>query len=339
MITIERDKSLKAFNTFGFDQSAEHYTEVSSDDQLSEAIEQAHSKSWPVFILGGGSNIVLTRDIAGLVIRMIGTHAQRKPDSDTGGEIVTASAGKNWHELVLETLDMGLQGLENLSLIPGTVGAAPVQNIGAYGVEVKDRIAHVRALHIGTGEWVNFSKDDCTFSYRHSFFKDNPNQYVITEVGFSLGKHCALNAHYASLADHLSGKALTTPAASDISDSVVAIRQSKLPDPAVIGNAGSFFHNPIVSKSVAANLTQQFPKVVTFDAGQDKVKVSAGWLIDQLGYKGVCRDGVGVYQHQALVLTHTGGNTGSALLALADEITSKVADAYGIQLSIEPMVI
>ena len=339
MITIEKDTSLKPFNTFDFDQRAEYYTEVSTEDQLSEAIEHAHMKSWPVFVLGGGSNIVLTRDIPGIVIRMVGAQIRREADSNTGGEIVTASAGKNWHELVLETLDMGLQGFENLSLIPGTVGAAPVQNIGAYGVEVKDRIVRVRTMHIPTGEWFNFTKEDCTFSYRHSFFKENPNQYAIADVGFSLGEHCPLASDYTSLADHLASRKLTTPTALEISESVVAIRKSKLPDPAVIGNAGSFFHNPVVSEKKAADLRQGFPGIVTFDAGSGNVKISAGWLIDQLGYKGLCRDAIGVYRHQALVLVHKGGSTGCALLKLADEITAKVAATYDLQLSIEPMVI
>lgn len=339
MINIEEKKSLKRYNTFGFDQSAEHYVEVSTDDQLSEAVEYAAIKSWPVFVLGGGSNIVLTRDIPGLVIRMVGTQVRRRIDSDNGGELISAAAGKNWHELVLETLDMGLQGLENLSLIPGTVGAAPVQNIGAYGVEIKDRISRVHALHLPSGEWIDFTKKDCNFSYRHSFFKDNPAQYAITDVEFNLGFHCKPQTSYLSLANNLSERGIATPSATEISQSVVAIRQSKLPDPTVIGNAGSFFHNPVVPTDVAQNLNIRFPGLVTFDAAPGLVKLSAAWLIDQLGYKGTDRNGIGVYQQQALVLVHKGGGTGDSLLELARDIMADVAATYDVQLSIEPMVI
>jgi len=339
MINIEKNKSLKGYNTFGFNQRAEYYAEVSTDDQLSEIVAYAKAKSWPVFILGGGSNIVLTQDIAGLVIRMVGTQVNRAPNTGEAGELITVAAGKNWHELVLETLQMSLPGLENLSLIPGTVGAAPVQNIGAYGVEIKDRVTRVHALHIPSGEWLDFSREDCAFAYRHSFFKDKPNQYAITEVEFNLGTQCATNPSYTSLAEHLSTRGLSNPTAVEISQSVIAIRESRLPDPNVLGNAGSFFHNPVVPADLAQSLKLRYPGLVTFDAGPERVKLSAAWMIDQLGYKGLSRGGVGVYHQQALVLTHNGGGNGCALLALAEEIMAEVAATFGVQLSIEPKIV
>lgn len=339
MIKIENNKSLKEFNSFGFDQRAQHYTVVSSNEQLLEAVEHAHSHSWPIFILGGGSNIVLTQDISGLVIHMAGTQIKRTINPVDGGEKLRVAAGKNWHELVLQTLDMGLPGLENLSLIPGTVGAAPVQNIGAYGVEVKDRITLVHALHLPSRQWCEFTTHDCNFSYRHSLFKDHPKEYAITEVEFELGSRCETNTSYESLAKHLTDRELSSPSAIEISQSVVAIRQSKLPDPNVIGNAGSFFHNPIVSVEDAELLKKRFPGLVVFSVNEETAKLAAGWMIDQLGYKGLSRNGVGVYEHQALVLVHTGGANGAALLALANEIISRVKDTYDVGLSIEPLVI
>lgn len=335
---VEHNKSLKDFNTFGFDQRAEYFAKANNEAELEQLVKLAEVKSWPVFILGGGSNIVLTKDIAGLVIHMADHRIEVVLEDDDGNKRVRAGAGVGWHDFVLQTLESGANGLENLSLIPGSVGAAPVQNIGAYGVEVKDRIHNVRALHLPTGEWREFSVSDCEFAYRHSFFKNHPGEYAITQVEFNLGAQCAIEADYASLKQELSNRGLETPSARDISDTVTSIRQSRLPDPSKIGNAGSFFHNPIVPESQASELEQRFPGIVSFPALTGYRKLSAAWMIDQAGFKGTRRGNVGVYEKQALVLVNLGNGEGSALLALAGEIQTSISAEFGVELSIEPNV-
>ncbi len=335
---VEHNKSLKQFNTFGFDQRAEHFATASNDAELEQWVELAESKSWPVFILGGGSNIVLTKDIAGLVIHMADTRVEVILEDNSGNKRIRAGAGVGWHDFVLQTLALEANGLENLSLIPGSVGAAPVQNIGAYGVEVKDRIHNVRALHMPTGEWRDFTVSDCEFAYRHSFFKNHPGEYAITQVEFNLGSQCAIEADYSSLKQELNNRGLETPSALEISRAVTSIRQSRLPDPSVVGNAGSFFHNPIVPDAQAIELEKQFPGIVSFPAQAGYRKLSAAWMIDQAGFKGMQRGNVGVYEKQALVLVNLGDGQGSELLALAEEIQASISNVYGVNLSIEPNV-
>ncbi|MFK8078011.1 MAG: UDP-N-acetylmuramate dehydrogenase [Granulosicoccus sp.] len=335
---VEHNKSLKQFNTFGFDQRAEHFATASNDAELEQLVELAQSKSWPVFVLGGGSNIVLTKDLAGLVIHMADTRVEVISDNDGGNKRIKAGAGVGWHDFVLQTLALEANGLENLSLIPGSVGAAPVQNIGAYGVEVKDRIHKVRALHMPTGEWREFSASDCEFAYRHSFFKNHPGEYAITQVEFNLGSQCAIEAEYSSLKQELHNLGLNAPSALDISRTVTNIRQSRLPDPTMIGNAGSFFHNPIVTEAQASELLQRFPSMVNFPAQTGFRKLSAAWMIDQAGFKGVRRGNVGVYEKQALVLINLGDGRGCELLALAQEIQASISNVFGVDLSIEPNV-
>ena len=338
-LRIERDKPLQALNTLGFSQTADYFIESGSNEQLVAALSYAQSRGWPVFVLGGGSNIVLTRNLPGLTIQLTNQTIQYDPAGNEHLTRVTASAGVPWHNLVTDTLEKNLRGLENLSLIPGSVGAAPVQNIGAYGVELQSRLTRVQALHIDSLQWREFTQSDCEFSYRHSFFKKHANQYVITEVEFELGNCHDLHHDYASLAAHLSSRDITHPNARQISESVIATRQARLPDPARLPNAGSFFHNPVVSRAQANQLTEAHPGIVTYDAGSAGIKVSAAWMIEKLGFKGIRRGNVGVHDMQSLVLVHHQQGTGDELLSLANEIAESVMEHFGIQLHIEPTIL
>lgn len=336
---IEHNKSLKAFNSFGFDQTAEHFAAVSNETELLEVLTHARQQDWPTLMIGEGSNLVLTQDVPGIVIQQTNKQIHIEPAGTAEQQHVLVSAGVNWHELVLHTLQANIRGLENLSLIPGSVGAAPVQNIGAYGVEIKDRIDYVKALHLPTMQWQSLTVDECEFTYRNSLFKRAKNDFVITKVAFNLGDQHELALHYQPLADYLSAHVEGEPTAKQVSDAVITIRQSKLPNPADTPNAGSFFHNPVISRVQAEQLLQQFPNLVAFPAEGDTMKLSAAWMIDQLGFKGVRKHGVGVYDKQALVLINDGHGTGSALLNLAREIADAVQARYGVGLTIEPVVI
>lgn len=338
---ILHNQSLKNFNTFGFDQCAEYFVDVDNDITLSESLEYAQRNNLDIFVLGGGSNLVLTNDIKGLVIHCAQESIRYIAQADANACKVVVGAGVQWHALVQDTLQHGLAGLENLSLIPGQVGAAPVQNIGAYGVELKDRIDSVRALHLPSRQWKTFSIEECQFDYRNSYFKQCPNEYVITEVTFLLGNCRKLNTSYGSLAQYLDTHGIDNPSAIDISKAVIAIRQSRLPDPSVLGNAGSFFHNPVVSREHASALLARYPDLVSFNVDDATVKLSAAWMIDTLGFKGVRRGAVGVYDQQALVLVNhvSGSSNGKAMIALAREIQSAVQEHFSVHLNIEPVIV
>jgi len=346
-MNINSNHSLQAHNTFGFNVRAEHFVDVATDEELLQALALADERAWPVFILGGGSNLVLTDDIPGLVIHLVNqqTHYEKQTDGTT---IVSAGAGKIWHELVLDTLDKGLAGLENLSLIPGNTGAAPVQNIGAYGVELTDRLHRVRAYHRPSATWQTLTPTQCAFSYRDSVFKQNPNEYVITHVSFLLSKSTPAVLNYAALKNELLANNINTEPSNDdenialaktISNTVIAVRQSKLPDPNVIGNAGSFFKNPVVNAEHAQSLKARYPKLVSYEQPNSQVKLAAGWIIDSLGYKGYRAGAVGVHTDQALVLVHEGGGTGAELMTVAHEIIEKVDECFGVRLEIEPVIV
>ena len=334
-MTPRSDQSLAALNSFGFDQRAAHYLETRSDEALQDAVTLAGAQGWPVFVLGGGTNLVLADDIPGLVIRVLHDHI----GYDSKASTVTAGAGVDWHALVLDTLKRGQSGLENLSLIPGSVGAAPVQNIGAYGVELADRFVTCRALHLPTGTWWHFKREACEFGYRQSIFKAHPGTWAITEVTLEVGPHLPLVTHYASLYQrlaHLDADALT---AQDVSRCVIAIRQEKLPDPRQIGNAGSFFKNPVTTRTHFEELQVEHPDIVGYAQPDGSVKLAAGWLIDSLGYRGYRRGGIGVHDRQALVLVHRGGETGADLLQLAADIRDAVEVRYGVTLEVEPIIV
>lgn len=332
---IETDRSLAGLNSFGFAGRAEHFASVSTDAELEEVIAVARQRRWPVFVLGGGTNLVLARDLAGLVVQL----QQQYIHYDDARRSVTAGAGLDWHSLVLDTLAHDRPGLENLSLIPGSVGAAPVQNIGAYGVELAERFVRCRALHLPSGEWLEFDRQACDFDYRHSLFKQHAGEYAITELTLEVGHHLPLVTGYTSLRQCLEANGSGTIDARTVSDCVIRIRRQKLPDPDRLGNAGSFFKNPLVERADFARLQERYPAIVGYPQNERQVKLAAGWLIDSLGLKGYRRGAVGVHTEQALVLVNHGGGSGVQLLALADEISAAVQDRYGVTLQIEPVVI
>ncbi len=286
-------------------------------------------------MLGGGTNLVLARDIPGLVIQL--RHSSVTYDDATHS--VTAGAGVGWHSLVLDTLAHDRPGLENLSLIPGSTGAAPVQNIGAYGVELAERFIRCRALHLPSGNWRVFERDDCDFDYRHSVFKAFAGEYAITEVTLEVGRHLPLVHDYTSLHRCLASRSSGDIDARAISNCVIDIRGKKLPDPARTGNAGSFFKNPLIDRSLFEKLRTSHPDIIGHAQVDGRVKLAAGWLIDSLGFKGYRRDGVGVHRDQALVLVNLGEGTGDELLALAEEVSGAVQGRFGVALEIEPVVV
>ena len=337
-LNIRENHSLKHLNTFGFDQRAEYFVNAGTEAEIEQAVQFAKDKDLSLFVLGEGSNVVLASDIAGLVLQLTDQHIGIDVQ-DTNTVLVSAGAGVNWHALVQHTLAHDIRGLENLSLIPGSVGAAPVQNIGAYGVELKDRISHLKALHIPTMQWQTWQASQCEFSYRDSIFKQRADEYIISQVVFTLGKQHTLQMNYATLAQHLHTRHLAFPNAQEISESVIAIRQARLPDPARIGNAGSFFHNPVVTADQHQALLARYPQLPCYPQKDGSVKLAAGWLIDNLGFKGVVKNGVGVHREQALVLINTGTGNGAGVLELAFDIQAAVQEAYGIRLRIEPRVI
>ena len=337
---VRRGHPLRRLNTFGFDRRAERYAEAPDEAALVALLELAEARGWPVLTLGGGSNLVLTRDVPGLTLRPTCRRLEidaNAADLGPGQVRVRAGAGLGWHALVEATLDAGADGLENLALVPGTVGAAPVQNIGAYGVELADRLERVRAWHRPTRRFVELGVEACGFGYRDSRFKREPGDWIIVRVDFVLGAHRARVTGYASLAEALPpGR---EPSAREVADAVVRVRRSKLPDPADIGNAGSFFHNPVVERAAARRLRAEHPGLVAWDLPDGRTKLAAGWLIDRLGYRGARRGAVGVHADQALVLVHEGGGTGAELLALVEEMRAAVRARYAVELTIEPVVV
>ncbi|MES2758716.1 MAG: UDP-N-acetylmuramate dehydrogenase [Pseudomonadota bacterium] len=336
-LAIRHDFSLQSCNTFGIDARARRYLRIGSVAELAAALAHPQLAGMPRLLLGGGSNIVLTGDFDGVVLHM--AIAGREVLGERGGHtLVRAAAGENWHGFVQWTLAQGLGGLENMSLIPGTVGASPIQNIGAYGVELKDVFDAVTVYDIATGELRSMDAAACRFGYRDSVFKHAAGAgLVIVDVTFALPTAWQPNLRYAELAQALAGVA--APSALQVSDTVVAIRRCKLPDPAVIGNAGSFFKNPVVSGERCAQLLAEFPALVHHAQADGSEKLAAGWLIDQCGWKGRNLGAAGVYPKQALVLVNNGGATGAEVLALANAIQADVSARYGVTLEAEPVFV
>lgn len=327
--------SLKPFNTFGIDVSAAQFAEARSDDDVRELLAYAGKQQLPVMVIGGGSNLLLTKDIQALVVRMASSGIRLL--SDDGQQVVVeAEAGEPWHPFVQWTLAHGLAGLENLSLIPGTVGAAPMQNIGAYGVEIKDVFAGLTALDRQTGQLRDFALDECDFAYRDSVFKRNPGRWVILRVRFVLRRHAALHLDYGPVRQRLGEQGIEQPTATDVSEAICSIRREKLPDPAELGNAGSFFKNPVISADLAERIRLEYPAVVAYPQADGRVKLAAGWLIEKAGWKGH-RDGdAGVHQLQALVLVNHGQASGEQLHQLARKIQGDILRRFGVELEMEP---
>lgn len=332
---IQNNVSLKPFNTFGVDVRAQQYAEACNDDEVREALAYAAAQDLPLLVIGGGSNLLLTADVQALVLRMA-SRGIRILREDCSHGLVEAEAGEPWHPFVLWCLEMGLAGLENLSLIPGTVGAAPIQNVGAYGVEIKDVFHSLTAIDRQTGELREFVRDECEFAYRDSLFKRETGRWLILRVRFLLPRVAELHLEYGPVRERLQQMGIERATPMHVSRAICAIRSEKLPDPAVLGNAGSFFKNPVIAQAQAAELKNRYPGLVGYPQADGQVKLAAGWLIEQAGWKGF-RDGdAGVHVLQALVLVNHGQATGTQLLSLARRIQSDIAERFGVTLEMEP---
>ncbi len=336
---LRRDHPLDALNTFGIAARAAAYLPVHTPDALLAVRAHPALSVLPRLVLGGGSNLLLTRDFPGLVLHMC-TRGIALVGEDESTHLVKAAAGENWHGFVRHTLEQGWTGLENLSFIPGSVGAAPIQNIGAYGIELQDRFHSLTALDMTSGETLVLDRENCHFGYRDSIFKHAfHGRMVILDVTFALPKRWQPNLKYADVERELAARGISRPTALQVSDAVIAIRTRKLPDPAVIGNAGSFFKNPVVSDEQRAALLEQFPQLVGHAQSDGRWKLAAGWLIDQCGWKGRSLGRAGVYEKQALVLVNRGGASGREVMDLAAAIQADVLKKFGVRLEPEPVFV
>ena len=334
-LQLQVDASLKPFNSFGVDVRARLFAEAHNDDEVREALQYCAERELPLLVIGGGSNVLLTQDVQALVLRMA-TRGIRVIEDGGQRVVVEAEAGEVWHAFVLWTLAQGFAGLENLSLIPGTVGAAPMQNIGAYGVEIKDVFAGLTALDRQTGQLRDFTLEECNFGYRDSVFKQHPGRWLILRVRFALSRAARLHLEYGPVRQRLSEQGIHQPTAADVSRAISSIRSEKLPDPAVLGNAGSFFKNPVVSSALAAELKLTHPNLVGYPQADGQVKLAAGWLIETAGWKGFREDDAGVHRLQSLVLVNYGAATGLQLLSLAQRIQEDIARRFNVKLEMEP---
>lgn len=334
-LQVQPQVSLKPFNSFGVDVRAQLFAEAHSDNDVRDALAYAAAHDTPLLVIGGGSNLLLTADIHALVLRMA-SRGIRVLSDDGSRVVIEAEAGEPWHPFVQHTLAHGFSGLENLSLIPGTVGAAPMQNIGAYGVEIKDVFAGLTALDRESGELRDFTLEDCNFGYRDSLFKQQPGRWLILRVRFQLDRAAHLHLEYGPVRQRLSEQGIEQPTPTDVSRAICSIRSEKLPDPAVLGNAGSFFKNPLVSAAVVTRIKTQHPDLVAYAQPDGQMKLAAGWLIERAGWKGF-RDGdAGVHKLQALVLVNYGTATGLQLLDLAQRIQQDIAERFHVELEMEP---
>jgi UDP-N-acetylmuramate dehydrogenase len=337
MPAILENVSLKPFNTFGLDARAAHFAHCATQADVAMAVAFSAGKGLRRLVLGGGSNLLLTGDFPGLVLR-IETRGIELAASDATADVVRVAAGENWHGFVMHALASGWAGLENLALIPGTVGAAPVQNIGAYGVELDSLFESLSALDVRTGAVVSMARADCGFAYRDSIFKRGASdRYVILDVTFRLPRGGKPETGYADVRKWLEARGIAAPTAKDVADAVIAIRSEKLPDPAVLGNAGSFFRNPLVSNAQFARLAQRFPGIVGYPQPDGAVKLAAGWLIEHAGWKGRRIGDAAVYERQALVLVNLGNATSADVIGLARAIQADVRARYAVDLEPEPV--
>ena len=338
MLQIQENVSLKNFNTFGIDASARYFVEIAHEGELVELFADPQWLQTERLVIGGGSNLLLVNDFKGLVIRMnIRGIEHRISHHDV---FIEAGGGEVWNDLVNYSVAHEYAGIENLSLIPGSVGASPIQNIGAYGVELKDVFVSCRAFEIATSTFKTFSKDDCQFGYRESVFKNElKGQYIITSVKFHLSLLPNINTKYGAIEQELVNRGISSPTIKDVSQVVSHIRVSKLPDPSTIGNAGSFFKNPLISAAEFNKVHDQFPDVVNYPGGDGLVKLAAGWLIEQCGWKGKVVGNTGTWKNQALVLVNHGGATGAEVYGFSSQIIDSVYTKFGVTLQREVNII
>jgi UDP-N-acetylmuramate dehydrogenase len=340
-MTVQQNISLLPFNTFHINVGAKYFTEIKSVDDLRQLLSEDVYKNNERLVLGGGSNILFTKDFNGIVIK------NSLPGIVLVGEdpehyYVKAAAGESWHGFVLYCIEKNYAGVENMSLIPGQVGAAPMQNIGAYGVEIKDVFHQLEALDVHTGESVVFNNEECEFGYRESVFKGKyKNKFIITSVTFKLRKVPKYNIAYGDIRKILDETAIQQPELTikRVSDAVIKIRSSKLPDPKVLGNAGSFFKNPVISKQQFEELLLKYPIMPNYPQADGTVKIPAGWLIEQCGWKGKVVGNTGSHKMQALVLVNYGGATGHEIYNLALDIKQSVQEKFGIEINPEVNVV
>lgn len=338
-INFTANFSLKSYNTFGLDVVSKNFIEVSDSQELKFILHEISLKKEPLLILGGGSNILFTKNFDGIVLKngILGLEVVKENDDFVE---VKVGAGEQWHGFVLWCIKQGYGGVENLSLIPGTVGAAPMQNIGAYGVEIKDVFVSLEALNLETLEFEIFNNSDCQFGYRQSVFKNiKKDKYIITDVTFKLSKNPVLNTSYGAIKDVLDEHGVTNPSIKTVSDAVIEIRSSKLPDPSKIGNAGSFFKNPVITQSVFEKLKNNYHDIPSYLLQDGLVKLPAAWLIEHCGWKGKRRGEIGVHDKQALVLVNHGNGHGSDIYQLAIDIQASVKNKFGIELEMEVNVV
>ena len=337
-MNVQENISLKRLNSFGIDVSTKFFVEVSSDEDVQEFVAEQKFEGMPVLVLGGGSNILLTDNFAGVALKVDfrGIDLERQDESHF---YVKAGAGENWHELVMHCVENNYAGIENLSLIPGNVGAAPMQNIGAYGVELKEVFSELTAIDLKSGELRKFSGDECGFGYRDSIFKnDAKGKYLITSVTLRLNKTPTLNTSYGTLEEELEIMAVEQVDIKSISQAVINIRSSKLPDPNELGNAGSFFKNPVIGKEAYTSLKIKYPGIISYPAGE-KFKLAAAWLIDHCGWKGKRVGETGVHEKHALVLANYGNASGGEIYNLSQKILDSVKSKFNITLEREVNVI
>jgi UDP-N-acetylmuramate dehydrogenase len=338
MLQIQENVSLKNFNTFGIDVNARYFVEISHPDELTELFADPQWLQMNRLVLGGGSNMLMVKGFEGLVIRLNIRGIEHRISHDD--VFVEAGAGEVWNDLVNFCVDRGYAGMENLSLIPGSVGASPIQNIGAYGVELKDVFESCRAFEITTGAFKTFSKADCKFGYRESVFKTElAGQFIIVSVKFHLSLIPNFNLKYGAIEQELANRGITEPTIKDVSQVVSHIRVSKLPDPSTIGNAGSFFKNPVISADQFHPLKEKFPDLVNYPAGEGQIKLAAGWLIEQCGWKGKTIGNTGTWKNQALVLVNHGGATGEEVYSLSSQIIDSVYTKFGVTLQREVNIV
>lgn len=335
---IKSNFSLKNYNSFGIEALAKQYIAVHTLSEIKTVLLKNLTSQ--KFILGGGSNMLLTQDIDALVMH-IDLKGKKVIREEEGHVWVECQAGENWHEFVLWTIDQDYGGLENMSLIPGNVGTTPVQNIGAYGTEIKDTMVSCDTISIKNQTVKTFTNLECRFGYRESVFKNEfKDHYIITAVVFKLTKnHHKINTSYGDILGELSKKEIINPSLKDISDAVITIRKSKLPDPKELGNSGSFFKNPIIFKKDFASIHHKFPEMKYYEVSETAVKVPAGWLIEQAGFKGKRIGDAGVHKNQALVLVNYGNATGQEILSLSQDIQATVFKIFGIHIDAEVNVI
>ena len=338
MNIIENYPLLK-LNTFGVDVKAKYFVSINTINELIEVTKTNVFKDLQLLILGGGSNILFTKDFDGLVI-LNNIKGKEIIDQNQKSIFLKIGAGENWHELVMYCVDNGWGGIENLSLIPGNTGTAPMQNIGAYGVEIKETFVELEALEISSGKIVKFNNSDCEFGYRESVFKNKmKNQYIILNITLELKKNPVININYGDVKAILETQNIKNPAIKEVSNAIISIRQSKLPDPKKIGNSGSFFKNPIVTLNQLELIKKKYPNVVNYEINENEFKIAAGWLIEKAEWKGKKFNNCGVHEKQALVLVNYGLANGMKIFDLSEKIILDIKDKFGITLEREVNII